>query len=82
MAIYGQMPSYVFEYLSGENGKPHHLIHDCRSGANQGKTYLSTETLALQGSQYHQMQSGRGHQDDGQNFGQILAIVLAIDGHF
>ena len=28
------------------------------------------------------MQSGRGHQDDGQKFGQILAIVLAIDGHF
>ena len=28
------------------------------------------------------IQSGRGHQDDGQKFGQILAIVLAIDGHF
>ena len=27
-------------------------------------------------------QSGRGHQDDGQKFGQILAIVLAIDDHF
>ena len=28
------------------------------------------------------LQSGRGHQDDGQKFDQILAIVLAIDGHF
>ena len=28
------------------------------------------------------LQSGRGHQDDGQKFVQNLAIVLAIDGHF
>ena len=28
------------------------------------------------------VQSGRGHQDDGQKFGQILAIVLAIGGQF